>query len=582
MATRIFICWSGDQSHNIARAIQRLLATVYPSLTTDDAVFVSDNLEKGVTWFGSILTALNKAEVGIAVVTAENLASPWMHFEAGALASKLASDPPTTDQMTATEFALSQLHARVEGTIEPQQPQTASSIESVVDLSVRPTARHRLFTVLHGVTAASVTGPLSAYQATSTAEPDMRELARTIARLLNLTDAPTDRKKIVEGAWSRFAAEVKHATVPIHKLIGDLESLFQRKTFKEPVNHCSDQAWLARFEGAHVTRERLFTYADQVKAVCSLHEQGLFDMLLAELDGYAMAIQSLLLTPWRFPIDSRGELEMPPGIQRCCEDRRMGIRSLAGRLMHPLDAPLTDTAVLFMGAETHEERKMIVHRLEGEIRRARETAYDKLSKGGDRRDVLHSAISSLVPTLVQPASDEPVETSDPQPIRLTQLRASSWDLDRIRYYLLVCYFDTNALRWEERPHRSQTHPVHASAARADEKGPPVSTLESLPPLEHDLFCAARDVEVEVERYRAKAKGGSSMPLTYALAALQALDPRSAHFSEKVQRAVTAALALVRDELGREPDEILETDTWRPIVRLLNDLEGAQPPTNMQT
>ena len=75
----------------------------------------------------------------------------------------------------------------------------------------------------------------------------------------------------------------------------------------------------------------------EVCAVCSTHEQGLFEMLLRELDGYAMAIQALLLLENKhFKLLNNGELDIDAPTKTCCEDRRLAIRSLAGRLLHPL------------------------------------------------------------------------------------------------------------------------------------------------------------------------------------------------------------------------------------------------------
>ena len=57
---------------------------------------------------------------------------------------------------------------------------------------------------------------------------------------------------------------------------------------------------------------------------------------------------------------------MDSGTQASCEDRRLAIKSVSSRLLHPLDAPLTTAAVRFMAAETDEERKAIVHLIEEE------------------------------------------------------------------------------------------------------------------------------------------------------------------------------------------------------------------------
>ncbi len=545
----VFICWSGTRSHEIARAVETLLINM---AVPKDQVFVSDQIEKGAAWFDSILDKLQGAQVGIVCLTSENLASPWMHFEAGAFARGLSS--------TSIDFAQSADSSR-------RQTGTATDENSK--------HRSRLFTVLHGVTAAEIKGPLSAYQTTSTTQQEMSQLVGEIKHILDDTDKAkvsrdrnqTRKKSAQKGElthgerdfakgipnhiWETFERALEHATVPVGKLISDFDQTFQRKTFNEPLHHCADQAWLARYEGARLTREALLPRLNQVRAACPHHEQELFELLLSELDGYAMALQALLLKPIEFKLDSVGELEMDEGIQTCCEDRRLAIKSIATRLLHPLDDPLTDEAVRFMAAETNEERKMIVHRLEARIRQTWEQVHEDGSKEPERRSAIdNAALGKLVAGMLErqinsAPAQEPKSTKPIQ--RLLQFRESSWDLDRIYYYLLIRYFGTAALRWES---------SHLPATSAIEQQSE----------DYDLACAARDVEMEVERYRARSKGGSLMPLTYALIALKALCSRPAHSAEELGK-IKSAFTLVREELGKE----LKTEPGRPIERLLAEI-----------
>ena len=275
-------------------------------------------------------------------------------------------------------------------------------------------------------------------------------------------------------------------------------------------------------------------------------------MLLRELDGYAMAIQALLLLENKhFKLLNNGELDIDAPTKTCCEDRRLAIRSLAGRLLHPLGKPQKDEAVRFMAAETNEERKMIIHRLEGAIRLKRESAYVKPS-------TLDAALRDL--------------TDNQLPI---VFRQSSWDLDRIFYYLLIQYFETFALRWEPSENNARGS-VAADTTAAVTAIEPIGTSGTPPPaMDHDWFCAARDVEMEVERFRAKSKGGSQMPLTYALVALQALKPQNVPENSDARRLVPAALELVKSEFR----DLLNSDAGRPIARLLVDMQP--PDDNMQ-
>jgi hypothetical protein len=73
----IFICWSGTRTRLLARAVCDLLES---QDSLKGRVFFSDKIEKGVTWFESIIENLRDADAGVVCLTAENLESPWLHF----------------------------------------------------------------------------------------------------------------------------------------------------------------------------------------------------------------------------------------------------------------------------------------------------------------------------------------------------------------------------------------------------------------------------------------------------------------------------------------------------------------------
>ncbi len=334
----VFLCWSGDLSHRFAQALKTLLLGSLPSLKTGD-VFISDAIEKGANWFNSLERELERAHAGIVCLNAGNLGSPWLHFEAGALGNRLARLPKA-----------------------PGDLQTSG----------HPISHRRLFTVLHGLPGAAVTGPLSAYQSTVTTQRDIGEMVLALARALGLPEADAAGRAgslVPPHRWAAFERTVTRLTVPLRTVL-DLDTLFDRKTFNEPIYRCTDQAWVRRYDGARETFARLDA-EKHVAAACSAHERAVFALLRAELNGYAMDMQSLLLRPRRFELAERGELTIDPAIRTCCEDRRMAIGSLVTMLRHPLDEPLRADAIRFMAAETDAERKRIVHRLEGTVRRRR-------------------------------------------------------------------------------------------------------------------------------------------------------------------------------------------------------------------
>jgi hypothetical protein len=153
-------------------------------------------------------------------------------------------------------------------------------------------------------------------------------------------------------------------------------------------------------------------------------------------------------------------------------------------------------------------------------------------------------------------------------LRLLRLRESSWDLDRIYYYLLVHYFGTAALRWESYGSLSSIAAVDAQQT-ASLVQPIAAEADYIAKTEnYDVPCAARDVEMEVERYLARSKGGSLMPLTYGLMALRTLWLDRPNRNTDDDGTIRSAFAIVREELG----EVLNSEPGRQIERLLAEIK----------
>src|SRR6266571_5453343 len=83
---KVFISWSGKRSHSLADAlhdwIPLVLHYVEPWLSQAD-------IEAGQRWAEQVDKELEASNFGVICVTQENVASPWVLFEAGALAKSL-------------------------------------------------------------------------------------------------------------------------------------------------------------------------------------------------------------------------------------------------------------------------------------------------------------------------------------------------------------------------------------------------------------------------------------------------------------------------------------------------------------
>jgi hypothetical protein len=78
----LFISWSGEQSKAVAIELQQWLQEVIQAVQP----WMSTDIEKGKKWIDELNGRLEQSRVGILCLTRSALNSPWLHYEAGALA----------------------------------------------------------------------------------------------------------------------------------------------------------------------------------------------------------------------------------------------------------------------------------------------------------------------------------------------------------------------------------------------------------------------------------------------------------------------------------------------------------------
>lgn len=83
---KIFISWSGQTSQNIAEIMRQWLPSVIQFVKP---YYSPDDITKGTKWNSEISKELDESRVGILCLTKENLNSPWIMFEAGALSKNV-------------------------------------------------------------------------------------------------------------------------------------------------------------------------------------------------------------------------------------------------------------------------------------------------------------------------------------------------------------------------------------------------------------------------------------------------------------------------------------------------------------
>jgi hypothetical protein len=83
---KVFISWSGVLSRQLAEAFHQWLPGALQSVSP---YFTPSDIEKGDRWNNEISKELEGSDVGILFLTRENVGSPWLLYEAGALSKRL-------------------------------------------------------------------------------------------------------------------------------------------------------------------------------------------------------------------------------------------------------------------------------------------------------------------------------------------------------------------------------------------------------------------------------------------------------------------------------------------------------------
>lgn len=342
--SEVFLSWSKERSRMFAKALRELMNQVLSDSAFTQApgsspgahlTTLSEDLPKGGSWFTSLAGLLEHAHAGVICVTPENVASPWLLFEAGAL--------------------------------------------------IRCDVEVALFPVLLDLPAQALQGPLGLVQATSiTRDPaaikrETHDLLGRIAEHLNgnrakrqvtgfvSVQAPTVPREgaPVPDPWDAFVkAVLQIPPTPLVSVFDRFPQLFERKTFQEPFEDCADQRWLDRYAGARIARDEMQRNRARMETGLPPGAQLAYDRLSRAVDSYAMAIGGLLIEERAFGRDADGRLTDADGRLAVCERRRKDILDAYLRLGDPIPPVFDDARVYEELADLEERKVRLIHPLE--------------------------------------------------------------------------------------------------------------------------------------------------------------------------------------------------------------------------
>ena len=153
---KLFISWSGEFSQKVAKKLSIWIPTIIQSV---EVFYSPDDIAKGENWGKRLDNALSDCSFGIICLTPENIAAPWIHFEAGALSAALNA---------------------------------------------------RISAVMLGVNPSELKGPLTRYQNTVFNHEDFFQLFQSINDASETPLKPEILKHAFDNAWERLEPEVNN------------------------------------------------------------------------------------------------------------------------------------------------------------------------------------------------------------------------------------------------------------------------------------------------------------------------------------------------------------------------------------
>lgn len=153
---KVFIGWSGERSKTMAQALHDWIPLILHNV--DPWVSEAD-IEAGERWGEVVAKELADSTFGIICVTRENVNSPWVLFEAGALAKTM---------------------------------QGSKVIPLLLDLEIR-----------------DITGPLAQFQAKKVEKSGVSEVINSINQTANGVVPEARARELFEALWPKLEKEVK-------------------------------------------------------------------------------------------------------------------------------------------------------------------------------------------------------------------------------------------------------------------------------------------------------------------------------------------------------------------------------------
>ena len=248
----VFISWSGTQSKAVAEVLSASLNRVIQSVDP----WISVELEKGQRWGAEVTSKLQASRIGIVCLTPENLNSPWLLFEAGAISNTVGAT---------------------------------------------------VCTLLVGVQPTDVKQPLGQFQHTSFDEPDMRRLIGSINTQVREVGERALSEKVLDEVFTLNWPFLKDSVlnIPVVAKTGNPNDRTEKELLQEALELLRAQDRRQREVDSSSVRDRIVD-----RLYLSELASGNYSARFAR-KGVGLPVPGML--PNTFPLGNKPE-EQPPAV----------------------------------------------------------------------------------------------------------------------------------------------------------------------------------------------------------------------------------------------------------------------------
>ena len=113
-----------------------------------------------------------------------------------------------------------------------------------------------------------------------------------------------------DASWPALQRAIrKAAALRLDDVCPGFQTLFSSRTFQEPLEEGTDQAWISRYDDKRGASMAIRRHLPAVEKCCEPWQLWLYQKLLSQLDGYTLDIRENLIEERRFELSDEVKVD---------------------------------------------------------------------------------------------------------------------------------------------------------------------------------------------------------------------------------------------------------------------------------